>query len=212
MHARFQVALLVAYLALAAALVFVDPIYPDDQWLHHIPTWMLIVALPISLRFRLLSDAAWLQIVLHMSLHAIGARWVYSLVPYDEWSRSLFGVTLSETFGWQRNHYDRLVHFSFGLFFTLPTRELVLRFIRPARGYAITIAVLFILGASAFYELLEWWIAITLAPDTADRYLGQQGDYFDAQKDMALATVASLLVAVPLAVRGAWGSAKSASP
>ena len=74
----------------------------------------------------------------------------------------MFGDSISETFGWSRNHYDRLVHFCFGLFFTLPTRELVLRFVRPARGYAITIAVLFILGASAFYELLEWWAAVLL--------------------------------------------------
>lgn len=128
-----------------------------------------------------------------LALHAIGARYIYSYVPYDQWSQHLCGVTISSVFGWERNHYDRLVHFSFGLLLAHPTREIFERN-ELARGiWSRYFALEFIIAASAVYELAEWFVAILFAPDWADRYLGQQGDMWDAQKDMALASCGAII-------------------
>src|SRR3546814_5752053 len=88
--------------------------YPEVALLQHIPTMLLIVAAPWLLRRWPLSTASVACIALFMALHTLGGRYAYSNVPYDDWARALAGTSLSDAFGWTRNHYDRLVHFAFG--------------------------------------------------------------------------------------------------
>lgn len=199
---RYQLSLLLGFTLLAVAMC-VRPPHPDDQILQQTPTVLSIGALALSLRRGLLSSFAFTMAIAFMCLHVVGARWIYSFVPYDDWTSRLFGFEITRVFGFRRNHYDRLVHFSFGLLIAWPARELVARWMRPARGFLSFVTVMLIIAWSALYEFAEWFVALTFAPDWADRYLGQQGDPWDAHHDMGLATLGATLsmIAAALAAR-----------
>ena len=183
-------------LALFAVVWAVAAIRPS-----HLTTWLLensltvvFVAALVLTRKRLpLSSVSYTLIFLYLCLHTVGAHYTYSEVPYDRWSRSVFGTGVNEMFGWQRNHYDRLVHFCFGLLLAYPIREMFLRVagVRGFWGYYLPLDVT--ISFSAVYELIEWAAAIVFGGDTGQAYLGTQGDVWDAQKDMALASLGALI-------------------
>jgi putative membrane protein len=104
-----------------------------------------------------------------------------------------------------RNHYDRLVHFAFGALWLLPFCELSARHMGVPRRVAWIYALALVMAASLVYELFEYALALTLSPESAEAYNGQQGDGWDAQKDMALAVLGSLC-ALPVA----WLTARRA--
>ena len=113
-------------------------------------------------------------------------------MPYDDWVAAVTGRTLSSVTGWQRNHFDRLVHFSYGLLLAYPAREVFLRVadVRGFWGYYLPLDV--VMATSMLYELIEWGAAMALGGDLGTAYLGTQGDPWDAQKDMALATAGAI--------------------
>ncbi len=141
-----------------------------------------------------LSNVSFACLIAFLWLHILGARWIYSFVPYDEWSESLFGNSLSDAFGWRRNHYDRFVHFASGLLVVLPAAEGLQRWggMRPFAASLMAIATVLAIGA--IYEVLEWQIAIVF-PAQAESYNGQQGDIWDPQKDLALAWFGAVIAA-----------------
>jgi len=187
---RLLLGLLLALLLLAQ----VDQPYPAIAPLQHIPTALLLVAAPWLLRRWPLSTPALACIILFLALHTLGGRYIYSNVPYDEWVRALTGRGLSEAFGWTRNHYDRLVHFAFGLLSTVPVAEVARRYGGLSRRGAMLAVAGWVLSLSCLYEIFEWLLTIVAAGETADRYNGQQGDIWDAQKDMALAALGVVMV------------------
>ena len=204
--------ILLAALAALLALVQVDQPYPAIAPLHHSPTLALLIAAPLLLRRWPMSNAAVACVVAFFALHTIGGRYTYSNVPYDAWAEALFGGSVSDTLGLARNHYDRLVHLSYGLLAVPPTRELLLRHLGVRPRLALYIAVESVIAVSAVYELFEWFLSIVLAGPMAADYNGQQGDMWDAQKDMGLATLGALASAVLLKLtayrsNGAAGSA-----
>ena len=109
--------------------------------------------------------------------------------------QTLSGWSPKAAFGWQRNHFDRLIHFLFGVCFTPALLQLA-RHAWPALrlGQAFTLTVMTVMCASLVYEWFEWAIALALSPDAAEAYNGQQGDMWDAHADMLMATLGSLLV------------------
>ena len=183
------------------------PPHPVEQAMHHSLTVLGLVALLLVQRRRPLPYGSFLLILIFLVLHSVAARWIYSFVPYDDWTQRLFGVRLNELLGWQRNNFDRLVHLSYGLCFG----PVLFHRLREsgARGirWAALVAVEVVLSTSAAYELFEWAIAMTLAPGTAEAYNGQQGDLWDAQKDMSLATGGAML-AVAVAARLAYRASR----
>lgn len=181
-------------------LAQIDQPYPEIALLQHIPTMLLIVAAPWLLRRWPLSTPALACIVVFLALHTLGGRYAYSNVPYDAWAEALTGSTMSDAFGWTRNHYDRLVHFAFGALSVVPVAEIARRWggVGP-RGAALTVLA-WVLAISCLYEIFEWLLTIAAAGETADRYNGQQGDLWDAQKDMALAALGAVLL-LPVAGR-----------
>ena len=196
-HSKTQKRLLGLLLALLL-LAQIDQPYPEIALLQYIPTMLLIVASPWLLRRWPLSTASVACIVAFMALHTLGGRYAYSNVPYDDWARAVTGTGLSDAFGWTRNHYDRLVHFAFGALSAIPVAESARRWggLGP-RGATLTVLG-WVLAVSALYEVFEWLLTIVAAGETADRYNGQQGDIWDAQKDMALAALGAILVlAIP---------------
>lgn len=183
-------------LLLVAAAVGASAIAPFDRrdWvLEHLPTAAAMLFLWWSERRpggRPLSKTAYTLVFVFTLLHVVGAHHLYSRVPYVQWFEAVTG----SPWPWpsERNHYDRFVHLCFGLLVTLPIAELVHGRVTRTRGWAVAVAILFVALTSKLYELAEWAIAITLSPEQAEAYNGQQGDMFDAQKDMALAFGGSL--------------------
>lgn len=183
---RYQASLLVLLAAALLASCIRAP-YPEEMYLQHAPTLVILLASPWLLRRWSLSDPAWSCMAAFLLLHILGARYIYSNVPYDDWARLLTGSDLTSTLGLRRNHYDRLVHFAFGLLAVRPVREIGLRHLRLSRRFAGYQAFVFVLAVSALYEIFEWGLTFTLSPEDAGAYNGEQGDAWDAQKDMALA-------------------------
>lgn len=183
------------YAAFAAFwLLLAFGVHDRSDWLlENLLVFAAVVGLWAIRRQFTFSRTSHTLIVLFLALHAIGAHYTYSLVPYDDWARALTGRTLGETFGWQRNHYDRLVHFCYGLLLAYPLREVFLRVVdvRGFWGYFLPLDLT--LSTSAFYELLEWGVAEIFGGDLGASFLGTQGDIWDAQKDMALAALGALI-------------------
>jgi len=111
----------------------------------------------------------------------------------------LFGNSLSEAAGTERNHYDRLVHFLYGLLLVYPVREVFLR-VADAKGFwGYLLPLLVVMSSSLLYEFLEWGAVGLFGGDLGMAYLGTQGDVWDAQKDSLLATVGALLATLVIA-------------
>jgi len=105
---------------------------------------------------------------------------------------------MTDLLGWERNHYDRVVHFLFGFLCAYPLREAVMRGCGVAGWRSGLLAFAVVLAFSSGYEMLEWGAVLVLSPEEGMAFLGTQGDVFDAQKDTALATggaAVTLLVA-----------------
>lgn len=185
-----------ALLSIAALLLLLSCIgapYPEQMYLQHIPTVVALAMLVVSSRRYPLSNAAFTCLVVFLMLHILGARYIYSYVPYDRWTKALLGTDLTSIFHFQRNHYDRVVHFAFGLLWVLPVWEVCVRTFKVPRRFAYYVAFEFVLAFSALYELLEWGLTMVLSPNDADAYSGQQGDLWDAHKDIAFAMLGALV-------------------
>jgi putative membrane protein len=100
---------------------------------------------------------------------------------------------MADAFGWSRNHYDRVVHFAYGLLLSYPLRELGQRVLRLRRLWAYAIPFAIALSLSAGYEMVESWVARIVSPELGTAYLGTQGDEWDAQKDMDQAMLGAAL-------------------
>lgn len=197
---RYQQTLLLLFLVFFAGSC-VNPPYRQFLLMQHVPTALAALLLAwMSSRF-VISGLSFTSIIVFLCFHTLGARYLYSYTPYDAWSEGLLGVSISGMFGFERNHYDRLVHFSFGLLLAVPIQEFERRYLKLSLAVSSILAIECIIATSASYELIEWLVAVVFTPEWADTFLGQQGDPFDAQKDMALATTGAILSISILAVR-----------
>jgi len=143
-------------------------------------------------RQLLFSRVSYTLIFVFMFLHQVGAHYSYAEVPYDAWFEGLTGRTFNSVFGWERNHFDRVVHFSYGLLLAYPIREIFLRVadVRGFWGYFLPLDLT--MSTSMLFELIEWLAAEVFGGDLGAAYLGAQGDIWDAQRDMALASLGAL--------------------
>jgi len=148
-----------------------------------------------------LSRISYGMIFVFLMLHEVGSHYTYSLVPYDAAFEAAFGTQLGELFGWQRNHFDRVIHFSYGLLLAYPIREAFLRIadVRGFWGYFLPLDLT--MSTSMIYELIEWGAASLFGGEVGPAYLGTQGDPWDAHMDMALASLgAAVAMGVTLGV------------
>jgi putative membrane protein len=167
--------------------------YPKYFWLQHAPTVAVVAALAYVQNRIKISRLSYTLFIAFMALHVLGARYLYSYVPYDAWSERLFGFNITYHFGFTRNHYDRLVHFCFGLLLVVPACRFSKRIVGLDARWSAAFAMMGILSAGAIYEIFEWLAAMIMAPDWAESYNGQQGDVWDPHWDMALAALGALL-------------------
>jgi len=181
---------LVLLVAIATIITCINPIYPHEQLLQHIGTVLLFIPLITDVFKKAMPISAFVGLVCFTILHVIGARYIYSYVPYKEFAVSL-GIVDSGFFQDPRNHYDRLVHFSFGVLLFPYLVFVCKKCFKQQRFITVFMAWLMIQTGSMIYELFEWLLTIVVSSDAADSYNGQQGDMWDAQKDMALALLGS---------------------
>lgn len=168
----------------ALAVLVLSAIRPHDY-----PTWFLevlpvLIAAPLLLAtrhtFPLTPLLYWL-IFLHAVLLMVGGHYTYAEVPLGFW--------LQDALGLARNHYDRLGHFMQGFEPAILAREILLRKQVLARGrWLVTFVISITLAFSAFYELIEWFVAI-VSEEAAESFLGTQGDVWDTQWDMFMCLV-----------------------
>lgn len=192
---RWYTYCIVAIISVTTIISCISPPFPEYILLQHIPTIIALILISVSSKKFPISPINLTFFSIFLLLHILGARYSYSYVPYDDWSASLFGTTISQLAGWSRNHYDRLVHFCYGLLLAPVVQEILVRYVKLSRRASLFFAVEFIMASSMAYEVIEWIITLFFASEAAEAYNGQQGDMWDAQKDMALATVGAILSA-----------------
>ena len=174
------------YLAGVLALVWVAlaiaPKHRFDWLLENLLVFAFVPLLALTFgKFRL-SNVSYVLIALFLGLHLVGAHYTYSEVPLD-WG----------ALGFERNHFDRVVHFSFGLLLAYPIREVFMRVAQAKGFWSYYLPLDVTLAFSAVYEIIEWLTAAIVDPEAGAAFLGSQGDPFDAVKDMALAGAGALL-------------------
>ena len=159
--------------------------YPSDWKLENylvVPSVLLLLL--VSKWFKL-SKTSYVLIFIFMTLHIIGGHYTYAEVPFGYWMQNLLGLA--------SNRYDRVVHFLFGFLLAYPVREIMVR-VGNAKGiWALWGPVELVFGLSAIYEIIEWISAIVFGGDLGIAFLGSQGDIWDAQKDMLLAGLGSII-------------------
>lgn len=176
-----------------AAVVAYRPLYPADWLLENILVVVFLVYLWGTVNRITMSKTSYILIFTFLALHEIGSHYTYAEVPYDAWFKSITGSTFNELVGWERNHFDRLVHFLYGLLLAYPIRELYFR-IADARGFwGYFLPLEFTMATSMLYELIEWGAALVVGGDLGMAYLGTQGDVWDAHWDMGLASLGALV-------------------
>ncbi|MCB1043094.1 MAG: DUF2238 domain-containing protein [Acidobacteria bacterium] len=177
---------------ICAALV-VSGMAPFDRFTWWLEVAPVLIALPLlaltAKRFRL-TPLLYRLIWLHMLILIVGGHYTYARVPLGEWVRDWLDIS--------RNHYDRMAHFAQGFIPAIFVRELILRNLgRLTRFWRCVFIVSVCLAFSAFYEMLEWWAAV-VGGDSAESFLGTQGDVWDTQWDMFLAMVGAICALITL--------------
>ena len=188
----YVISLLVLLIVIWGVLA-INPWHRADWALENGLAIALVLVLVFTFKVFPLSRISYTMIFLFLTLHLIGAHYTYSEVPYNEWSEAVFGKSINSIFGWERNHFDRFVHFSYGLLLAYPIREFFLRIanVKGFWGYFFPLDIT--MSTSVLYELIEWGAAIFFGGALGAAYLGTQGDVWDAHKDMALATIGAIL-------------------
>lgn len=191
-HRKYLLILAVLFAVIWAALA-ISPLYREDWILENLLVVVFVAGMAATWRWFPFSRVSYTLIFLFLCLHAVGAHYTYAQVPYNEWTQALFGRSLNEAMGWERNHFDRLVHFCYGLLLAYPIREVFLRVanVRGFWGYFLPLDVA--MSTSMAYELIEWGAALLLGGELGMAYLGTQGDIWDAHKDMALASLGAMI-------------------
>ena len=166
----------------------IDPNYRDVWIAENIILIIGVSYLIFTYKQSPFSNHAYYLIFLFAILQTVGSHYTYAEVPLGFWVADWLNI--------ERNHYDRLVHFAFGFLLVLPFKEWIdgsIKF-KNHQWEVFTLVMLFI-GMSGFYEILEWGYAVIFEQETqsADTFLGSQGDIWDAEKDVLLAGIGAWL-------------------
>ncbi len=170
-------------LAIGLGVLIWSAINPHDWLMWALEVFPAVIGVAILLitykRFQF-SNLAYVLVLVHAIILIVGGHWTYARMPLFEWLR--------ETFEWQRNYYDRVGHVAQGFIPAILVREFLLRTSTIRTGkWVTTIVISMCLAISAVYEFIEWWVALILG-EGADQFLATQGDQWDTQWDMFLAT------------------------
>lgn len=180
------------WLGIFALVLVWSAVHPKDQF-----TWFLEVA-PALIGFVLivmtykkfpLTPLLYTLILIHMIILMVGGHYTYAEVPLFDW--------IKEVFHQSRNNYDKVGHFAQGFMPAILAREILLRkhIVTASKAWLNYIVLSIILAFSAFYELIEWWVALA-SGDEAVAFLGTQGYVWDTQSDMMYALIGGIAALV----------------
>lgn len=165
----------------------IDPYDRAVWWAENIPVLIIVGVLVLLARINCFTNVSYLLMSVFIILHTIGGHYSFERVPFD-WVTNLFGF--------ERNHYDRVAHFSVG-FYAYPIAEVMLRRRLVHTRWIISLFPVFAIATvAAGYEVIEWQYAVNADPAAGIAMLGSQGDVWDAQKDMLADTLGAILVMV----------------
>lgn len=181
---KYPLILLILFLLFWGILAFNVKYFGDWKMENYLNIPFIIILFLTFSRFRF-SNISYTTIFIFMAMNVIGSHYTYAEVPFGFWLADVLGVA--------RNHYDRIVHFSFGLLFAYPIREISVRIANFKGVWGFYFPVDVTLAFACIYELIEWGIAVLFGGDLGVAYLGTQGDVWDAQKDMILAGIGSII-------------------
>lgn len=163
-------------------------IAPYDRavwWAENIPVLIIVAAIIWLSGKHQFSNTSYILMSIFIILHTIGGHYTFERVPFS-W--------VSELFGFERNHYDRLAHFSVGFYAYAIAEVLVFRKLVRTRWIVSLFPVFAIVTVAGFYEIIEWQYAMSADPEAGIAVLGSQGDIWDAQKDILADTLGAILV------------------
>ncbi|GIU48352.1 membrane protein [Shewanella sairae] len=177
----------IAWLVVFFAVLIWSGINPKDQFTWFLEVAPAIIALPILIFTRksfALTSLAYVLILIHCVILMVGGHYTYAEVPLFDW--------IADWTGGGRNNYDKVGHLAQGFIPALLAREVFIRLsVVKVGAWCNFLAVCFALAFSAFYELIEWWVA-ELTGEDAEAFLGTQGYVWDTQSDMAMALIGAI--------------------
>lgn len=192
-------------LALLAPILLLTFLFTPEgrlNWfLEVVPALVGMVALAIAFPRFAFSRMVYVLVPIHTLILTYGGYYSYAKTPLGNWAM--------ETFHLSRNHYDRIGHLALGFFPIFIIREVLVRTspLRPG-GWLNFLSVCVAFAIAAFWELIEWWSTLLLDPAGGDKFLGSQGDIWDAQWDMFLGLVGAIL-GIALLGRVHWKSVRA---
>jgi putative membrane protein len=183
--ARRELLVLLSIYAIGFALLAVRP-YDRWDWAmeNFFPLSMLAAVIIVYPHYKF-TRLSYYLIFFYLFVQSYGGHYTYALAPPFNWLRDELGLS--------RNHYDRVAHFMLGFLMAIPIREILLRYISASRRWLAFLTASTVLAIGAFYEFIEWWVAVLVTPELGDKFLGTQGDIWDSHWDMFLALVGAIL-------------------
>lgn len=181
---RFLQILIIIYAGIWTWLA-VSPYSRYDWVLENLLIWAALIGLVSTYKLFSFSNLSYTWIVLFLLLHTVGAHYSYNENVVDRWMKLILHI--------ERDPYDRLVHFSFGLLLAYPIREAMQAWTQLGRKWLYVMTCIIVLAMGAFYELIEMWVAFIVAPEIGTLFLGTQGDPWDTHHDMELALYGSVI-------------------
>ena len=193
MTSRFPLVLGIAFAAFWV-LMALSPVSREVWWAENIPVMAVFAFLAATYRKFRFSSAAYAIMAVWLFLHTTGGHYTFANVPFG---------AVSDLFGFERNHFDRVAHFAVGLY-AFPLAEFLWRrrLAHPAVILAFSLAA--IMAVACAYEIIEWMYAVSAGGEAGIEFLGSQGDPWDAQKDMLADTIGAVFALAVFAMRGRW--------
>ena len=176
--------LLIAFILTWVALYF-NCIDRTDWFIENILVFIFAVFITLSYKHFRFSDASYICFFLFLLLHIFGAQYAYTKNPLGGW--------LQNTYHLWRNPYDRIVHFSFGLFLSYPLRDVLINRLHVKGKWQYILPVEITLSLACIFELTEWMVAALTTKETGETYVATQGDVWDAHKDIAVAVLGAAI-------------------
>lgn len=190
---KVQLTLIVVMLLLIWLWAAIKPLSREDWLLENLLVFFFAGLLLATYRRFAFSLTAYWLFALFMAMHLYGSHYTYAQTPLGFWFQDAFALG--------RNHYDRLVHFAFGLLLLYPLRELLQRLAGLSGRWLAILSLTVVMAMSALYEQVEMLAAVLVSPELGSAFLGTQGDEWDAQKDSGLAMLGALSMLLLLALR-----------
>jgi len=168
-------------------LLAINPYDRTVWWTENIPIMIIVFLLAVTYNKFQFSNTSYLLMSVLIFMHTIGGYYTFARVPFD---------FVTNFFGFERNNYDRLAHFSVGFYTYAFAEYLNVKKAANEKWIIYVLPLVFIMALAGAYEIFEWIYAITGDPTAGIEVLGSQGDIWDAQKDMLSDTLGAIVALI----------------